>query len=281
MEETDHNSDGSTHRQFHRIVEHVEDGIAAGDLSPGDRLPSERELVQQFNIGRASVREALRVLENMGFVKSHPRDPRGPLIQPLTTEPVRRSLSVLTSGGVVSFAELVQFRMVADASANLLAAANRTEADLEAIEQNIETMRSCFQDLPTSGHSPGDDVVADGDRGELEQVYAQFSRADLEFHELIARAGGNRLVQIYGDATREAIMRLIQRTIHDADDKATLMRESLTHHQHVLHAIQNRDGLLASRLARSALYRYYADYVSADQRDVLADLVRESGGDPH
>lgn len=244
-------------RVFQRVVDHVQNAIATGELKPGDRLPSERELVEQFGIGRTSVREALRVLENMGLVRSQPRDPRGPLVLPVSVEPVRRSIAMLTFGGALGLAELVQFRMITDASANLLAAARRTDEHLLALERNMVRMRACL------------------DRG-----YAEFSRADLEFHELIAEAGGNTLVQVYGGVTREAILTLIQQTILDADDRQALMLQSLRHHRAVFTAIADRDGLRASRLARESLYAYYADHVAPADREIMAALVRECGGTP-
>ncbi|WP_369822183.1 FadR/GntR family transcriptional regulator [Saccharomonospora sp. CUA-673] len=180
-------------RLFQRVVDWVQGAMASGELRPGDRLPSERELVEQFGIGRASVREGLRVLENMHLVRSSPRDPRGPLVLPVSTEPMRRSVAMLTLSGGMELAELVQFRMIADASANLLAASRRTEDHLLRMERAMARMRA----------SMGRD-------------HAAFSRADLEFHEVIAEAGGNRVVQVYGDVIREAILDLIARTILDA-----------------------------------------------------------------
>lgn len=242
-------------RVFQRVVDYVQSAVASGELKPGDRLPSERELVEKFSIGRASVREALRVLENMELVRSQPRDPRGPLVLPLTVGPIRRSVAMLTSAKVLTLAELVQFRMIADASANLLAANRRTDAQLVALERNMARMRRCMA------------------RG-----YAEFSQADMEFHEIIADAGGNQLVQVYGDVTREAVLALIQRAILDADDQTALMLQSIQHHRAVFTAISDQDGLLASRLARETLYAYYADHVDEADRAVMADLVRECGG---
>ncbi len=242
-------------RVFQRVVDHVRNAIAAGELKPGDRLPSERELVEKFGIGRASVREALRVLENMDLVRSAPRDPRGPLVLPMSVEPVRRTIAMLASTGQLGLAELVQFRMIADASANLLAAARRTDEQLLRLERNMARMREC-----------------------MNLGYTQFSQADMEFHEIIAEAGGNQLVRVYGDVTREAVLTLIQRTILDADDQTALMLQSIRHHRAVFTAIADRDGLRASRLARESLYSYYADHVDPADRAVMADLVRECGG---
>jgi len=65
-------------RLYQRIVEQIEDALARGELKPGQRLPSERELVVQFGASRSTVREALRVLESNGVVRSRPGDPDGP-----------------------------------------------------------------------------------------------------------------------------------------------------------------------------------------------------------
>ncbi|MDT7584357.1 MAG: GntR family transcriptional regulator, transcriptional repressor for pyruvate dehydrogenase complex [Pseudonocardiales bacterium] len=242
-------------RAFQRIVEYVERALAAGELKAGDRLPSERELVERFGMGRSSVREALRVLENMELVRSAPRDPRGPLVLEYSVGPVRRSLAVLTSARTVTLPELVQFRMIVDASANLMAAARRTDEQLLALERNMARMRES-----------------------MGIGYAEFSRADLEFHEIIAEAGGNKLVQVYGGVIREAVLGLIQRTILDADDRTALMLASIRHHGAVFAAIAARDGARASRLARETLYAYYADHVEPADRAIMADLVRECGG---
>lgn len=242
-------------RAFQRVVDHVEKAIASGELTAGDRLPSERELVERFGIARSSVREALRVLESMELVRSQPRDPRGPLVLPVSVGPIRRSTALLTATRAVSLPELVQLRMVVDAAANLMAATRRTDAQLLELERNMARMR---------------ESMALG--------YAEFSRADLEFHEMVAAAAGNKLVQVYGDAVREQILALIQQTILDADDQTALMRKSVRHHRAVFDAIEAGDGPLASRLARESLYAYYADLVSPADRAVMADLVRECGG---
>src|SRR6266702_8324352 len=55
-------------RTFEQVLVQVEEAIISGGLQPGDRLPAERELAQTFGVSRASVREALRVLEMFGVM---------------------------------------------------------------------------------------------------------------------------------------------------------------------------------------------------------------------
>ncbi|NMO92304.1 FadR/GntR family transcriptional regulator [Actinomycetospora sp. TBRC 11914] len=245
----------SDHRAYRRMVDDVEARIASGELRPGDRLPSERDLVDRYAIARSSVREALRVLESLELVRSAPRDPRGPLVLPMSAAPIRRSLGLLTSSKTISLPQLVQLRMVLDASTNLMAAVRRTPEHLVALERNMARMRALRH------HS-----------------YAEFGHADLEFHEILADAAGHELVRLYGEAVREAVLDLIQQTILDAEDQAAQMLRSIRHHAAVFDAVQAGDALAASRLARESLYQYYADHVGDEDREIMADLVRECGG---
>lgn len=246
---TQHGHEG---RAYQRIVDHVEEAITGGRLKPGDRLPSERDLVERFGVARSSVREALRVLQSRELVRSRPGDPRGPLVLGFSVEPVKRSIAALTSAHTMRFGELVQFRMVLDASANLLAAAGRTGEQLLRMERNMARMR---------------ESMALG--------YAEFAELDRQFHEIIAEASGNTMIQVCGDAVREAVLALIQAKISDSADARGLMLRSIRHHAAVFEAISDGDGCRASRLARESLYDYYANYVDEAERAVLADLVQE------
>src|SRR3954453_21042046 len=57
-------------RAWRSVLEHIEADLLDGRLGPGDRLPSERELAATLGVGRSSVREALRVLEVMGLIRT-------------------------------------------------------------------------------------------------------------------------------------------------------------------------------------------------------------------
>jgi len=57
-----------------RVIDQIKGSIAAGDLKPGHKLPSERALTELFSVSRATVREALRALQYMGILKIRPND---------------------------------------------------------------------------------------------------------------------------------------------------------------------------------------------------------------
>jgi GntR family transcriptional regulator, transcriptional repressor for pyruvate dehydrogenase complex len=58
-----------THRISHNIVQQIRNAILAGELKPGDRLPTEKDLAASFNVSKASLREAIRSLEALGMVE--------------------------------------------------------------------------------------------------------------------------------------------------------------------------------------------------------------------
>src|SRR3954466_7019859 len=101
-------------RLYQRIVQQIEDAITRGELKPGQRLPSERELVTQFAASRPTVREALRVLESNGIVRSRPGDPNGPEILPFSSTALRKQMVRLARVDELTLAELIAFRMIMD-----------------------------------------------------------------------------------------------------------------------------------------------------------------------
>lgn len=240
-------------RAFQPIVDHFEEAIASGELQPGESLPSERELVATYGVSRSSVREALRILESKHLVARNGAERRGAVVLAYSPEPTRRTLSLMTQS--VRLADLVQFRMVADASASLMAARRHTPVQLVALERNMARMRES-----------------------LEIGYEAFSAMDVEFHEMIAEMGGNDVLRICGDTVRDSCLDLIRQTILVSESRTALMLQSIGHHREVFDAISTRDGVRASRLTRESLYSYYANHVDEEDRAIIADLVLEVGG---
>jgi len=237
-------------RAYERIVEQVEDAMARGELKPGQRLPSERELVTQFAVSRSTVREALRVLASNGVVRSRPGDPRGPEVLAFSTNGLAKQMTRLTRSDQLSLAELLAFRMILDGSANLLAAQLRSPKQLLEMESTISDMR-----------------------GAIDVGYEAFSEADMAFHDSVARASRNALIQVCVEVVRGVVLSLVSDKIKGSRNGKDLMRRSLRHHEEVLVAVRAGDGHAAARLARQNLYDYYAGYVPKAERAPLTTLL--------
>lgn len=206
-------------------------------------------LVHEFGVARSSVREALRVLESAGMIRSHPGDPRGPEVLPFSTEPLTKSFTRLAAVAELSLAELLPFRMMLESNAHFLAAQLRTDEQLLGMERAIARMRVS-----------------------IDHGYAEFSNADLDFHHLVAEASRNRLIQLCGEAVRDALFTTISAKIHDTGDRRATMFRSLQHHIDAFNAIRDGNPARAAHQVRTSLYAYYAEYLQPPEREILRSL---------
>ncbi|MEU6679904.1 FadR/GntR family transcriptional regulator [Streptomyces sp. NPDC046853] len=243
-------------RAYQRVAEQIEERILSGDLPPGARLPAERELVNRFGVGRSTVREALRVLQSAGLIRSRPGDPLGAEVLGVSPDNLSQALGRLTRSSVATLGELVQFRMVLDAESNRLAARLHGADDLARMREQITRMEA---------------LSGDGGPAALHA----FSEADALFHRAIAEASGNSLLGLCARAVHEAVVEVIEKKIAGVTDTTAWMERSIAHHREVLAAITAGDGPLAARLGRTALHEYYAPHVEPETRRMLAVSVED------
>lgn len=239
-------------RAYEAIVEQVEAALASGALVPGSRLPSERDLMTQFGVARSTVREALRVLESDGLIKSRPGDPRGAEVLRFTANSLSKPLKRLASFDTLSLCELVQFRMIIESAACQLAALMRTEFELDQMAKALDRM-----------------IAA------IDEGYEEFSAADMAYHQVVADVSGNMLIKVCSEVVAQAVLELIADKLANAPDREAQMRQSLNHHIQVFEAIKEGDGDEAADLVRAKLFEYYADYVPSDERPKIEVLIVE------
>lgn len=174
-------------RSLDDIVTQIEDAISAGQLKPGDRLPSERVLCERFGVSRPTLREALRALEATGLVEVR----LGAAGGVFATEPggqlVGSALEGLMRLRGATAHELAEFRVSFEGE-NAFYAAHRADAhDLEELDQLTATARAMAkQDSP----------------------WPTMADVDVRFHETLARATQNTV--------RHAIMLGIARALQRA-----------------------------------------------------------------
>lgn len=118
-----------------RLVAEIRRRLAAGTLRTGDRLPSERELARTFGASRASVREALRVLEQAGLV--FPRHGEGTFVRAAPAAASSAALSEFLRRARDRLLDLSQARQAIEPRIAALAAARATDRDLERLRQAL------------------------------------------------------------------------------------------------------------------------------------------------
>ena len=106
----------------------LRDSILSGEIATGAALAPERTLVEQTGLSRATVREALRILETEGLVVSKPGRNGGARVQPMNGDAVARAVRVFVRGQRIGAAQLRETREIIEGATARLAAARRTDA---------------------------------------------------------------------------------------------------------------------------------------------------------
>ena len=176
---------------YEQISEQLLEQIGRRRLKPGDALPPERELTQTFNVGRSSIREALRMLESQGVIKAANG---GTFVVADASNPLESSLRLLFAlDEQAGMPDLFELRRILECEAAALAAERHDEEHLTEMEAAIGEMAAA---LEKSEH------------GEA------FIDADLRFHLAIAGATGNRIVLHGMHAVRDVLRRALVTVYH-------------------------------------------------------------------
>jgi GntR family transcriptional regulator, transcriptional repressor for pyruvate dehydrogenase complex len=158
-----------TRKIYEEIVEQIRELVARGELKPGDRLPSERDLVERLQVSRASIREALSALEMMGLLEV--RSGEGTYVRKLGSESVVAPLAWMITMEKGTVLELLEVRKILEVQAVGLAALHADELDLKELSEALDDMRNDLSNTSSGGE-----------------------QADLRFHFAITRATKNKIL---------------------------------------------------------------------------------------
>jgi GntR family transcriptional repressor for pyruvate dehydrogenase complex len=125
-------------RLYESVIEQIMDLIKNNELKPGDKLPPERELAEKLSISRNSLREAFRVLESRGLIKSKPGG--GRFIREIRENGHNNTENIILSLEKSSILELLEAREIFEVEIVELAAQRATPEDIELIEKALNKM---------------------------------------------------------------------------------------------------------------------------------------------
>src|ERR1700722_20424876 len=129
------------------LARELRERILSGELTEGTALPPERELVKQTQMSRATVREALRILEVQNLVRVRAGRAGGAFVQRPTTKSMASSVSMLIRGQRIKRADLTETREALEPFCAELAARNRTADDLTELDRANEAIADTEADL--------------------------------------------------------------------------------------------------------------------------------------
>jgi GntR family transcriptional repressor for pyruvate dehydrogenase complex len=217
-------------RLYEQIVQQVEDSIHKGALKPGDQLPPERELAQQFGVSRTAVREAVKALHEKGLVEAYPG--RGTFITDGTSYSMRQSLDRMVKvGQAEGSAFLAEVRAILEPEIAALAATRADAEDVSSMREQVAVMDGACKDPDA------------------------FIEADLDFHLALAEAAANPIILSLIDSIvgllREQRMGIFQ--VEGGPERGQ------HHHKKILKAVELRDPTGAREAMKAHLVQVRED----------------------
>ncbi|MHC1559993.1 FadR/GntR family transcriptional regulator [Actinomycetospora sp. C-140] len=203
------------------VADHLRMRIHRGDVSPGERLPPERDLAEQLGIARISLREAIRLLREDGYVEVRRGSTGGTYVTELRRPAEAWRSRMREQAGEID--DIVDFRIALETRTAALAAQRHTEATLAPIRESLGALRGVI------GRTA-------------------FRQADSRFHVALARAARNERL---ADAVETARGELF--SPRDLLPFREPVEETLRDHQAIYEAVRAGDAEAAAEAMRAHL----------------------------
>ena len=229
------------------VAREIVNYVVDADLKPGQVLESESEMMQRYEVSRGSLREGLRVLEVLGFVRLKPGPRGGPIV--LTPDPAQFSaIATLYYQRIdATYRELLEMRQTLEASSAALAAARRNDNDIEQLRAHLEAARSA--ELPD-------------DRS--------FTSVGQGFHDMVSRISGNRVLGLMLKSCTDVVANRTTHYLYPRDQRRIAVQEV---HERIGNAIILGDGKTAEMLMREHMEDYSAEAM-AQYGGLMKEVVR-------
>jgi len=234
-----------------QTVRRLVEAIGLGLIEVGERLPPEAELASRLAIAPMTLREALRILREAGYLETRRGRGGGTFVRrSLPQQPAREARRHLARLTVEELSDLMDFRVAVSGAAVALAAVRRSDADLEVLHELVERMAAL-------------------------DSFPPYRRLDHRFHLTVASAARSpRLVaaetQVQADLAK--LLRLIP-------ESAEMLHVSNEQHRELVAAIRNRAAGRA-RAVMEAHVRGTADFLVGLRLGKLGSVTPERGSPP-
>lgn len=188
----------------------LKDAIVKGDLKPGEKL-AEEEIAKKLNISRTPVREALRKLDSLGFVKLYPN--QGIFVSQITIEDLK---------------EIIQIRAILEGFATRLVANLINDQEIKKLEKIVKKMSNCFSEINKNN------------------TVNKYCNYDLEFHNLILEIANNGRLKNILNNLRDVTISFRTLSFKTPGN----IEYSLGYHIKIVEALKNKNARKAELLAQ-------------------------------
>ncbi len=135
-------------RVSEEIIAQLKQSILLGHFKPGDKLPAERDLAEEFRVSRVVIREALRALENSGFLVTRQGANGGAYVTDLNFENLAKTFLDLFMANKISIREMHQMRILVEPEVARLAASRITPEFAQQLKDSLEAEELPIPSLP-------------------------------------------------------------------------------------------------------------------------------------
>jgi GntR family transcriptional regulator, sialic acid-inducible nan operon repressor len=236
---------------YEEVLDRLLQRIRSGEIPPGGQLPSERELMDLYGVGRPAIREALQALERSGIATiSHGERARVALPTPESmVAQITHGAELLLRMNPASLEQLKEVRVFFEAGMARLAAENADAAGLSLLRERLDAHHR----------------LADRPR--------HFVDGDMGFHTQIAAMSGNPIFPVIIEAMLRWLREYYQSLVRAPGAESLTLAE----HERIFEAIARKDGAAAEAAMRDHLMRaneLYRRLVRPDDPlDTLADAT--------
>lgn len=208
------------------VERQLRESIIDGVFKPGEKLPSERELVDQFQVSRVTVREALKSLWRSGLIEVRRGGNAGAYVCELNADAITENFLNLVRLGRATFHDLIEARIFIEPNTARTVALKRTSGDIADLEQLLDTAT------------------------ELTETSCRQARLlNVGFHCEISKISRNPIVIFITESITHAYSEiLIDKTSRTVGKEDVL--ELIRQHREILEAIIDRNGAAAYEKAR-------------------------------
>jgi len=233
--------------------------IVRGELRPGDTLPSEQQLMEQFGVSRPTLREAFRILEAEDLISVKRGSRGGARVTQPSLSVAARYVGLLLQVQGTTIADVYEARMVLEPACARLLARRRTKQDLADLTACIEELRAAQAGRPGTAQLDAPEP-------------ALWSRQAARFHELIMQRSGSKTLAVQGGVLQDIVathLTLALSRDRAKDDELANFRRNVRSYEKLVALVEERDGAGAEQ-------HWRAHMEAAGQRLLREDLQSRS-----
>jgi DNA-binding FadR family transcriptional regulator len=219
--------------------------IVRQNLAPGAALPAEGAMLRDYEVGRASLREALRLLEVHGLLSIRPGPRGGPVVSQLTSADFGRMATLYFQASGATFRELLEARLVMEPVMARLAAERRDPQMLEELAESV----AASERLATV-----DDL--------------EYVRTSTDFHSVVSGMSGNKVLDLFGRAIKDVYTDRVTGTLFPQSARDRVRDEHIA----IARAIRRGEAARAERLMREHMEEF-ALYVEKRHPGLMDEVV--------